>query len=111
MKRELKVNDEYYVSVVYNLLVADGLKVKIYELQHFLQWGTPEDLEDYQRWSTFFRNSTESSTNRRFFSKGSSQTSLIPMAGRGQRFVDEGYKEFKPLIPVSGKPMVVQSVN
>jgi hypothetical protein len=33
------------------------------------------------------------------------------MAGLGKRFANEGYVETKPLIPVSGKPMVVQAVD
>lgn len=31
---------------------------------------------------------------------------VIPMTGVGQRFVDAGYKELKPLIKVAGKPIV-----
>lgn len=31
---------------------------------------------------------------------------VVPMAGRGQRFVDSGYSLPKPLIPVHGVPMV-----
>ncbi len=33
-------------------------------------------------------------------------TIVMPMAGRGKRFQDEGYALPKPLIPVHGKPMV-----
>ncbi len=33
------------------------------------------------------------------------------MAGLGRRFVDEGYRAAKPLIPVSGKPMAVQAAQ
>lgn len=36
---------------------------------------------------------------------------LIPMAGDGSRFVKEGYKIPKPIIPVSGKPMVIQATE
>jgi capsule biosynthesis phosphatase len=39
---------------------------------------------------------------------------VIPMAGRGQRFVDAGYKEPKPLIKINGKYMfelAVESFN
>ena len=50
----LKVNNEYYCSVVYNLMVKDSLKVAIFELQHFMQWGTPDDLNEYLRWSNGF---------------------------------------------------------
>lgn len=31
---------------------------------------------------------------------------VIPMAGRGQRFVDAGYVDPKPLIPIHGRPMI-----
>ena len=37
--------------------------------------------------------------------------SLIPMAGAGSRFVQEGYKLPKPLIEVDGKPMVVSAIK
>lgn len=31
---------------------------------------------------------------------------VIPMAGAGKRFVDAGFKEPKPFIPIQGKPMI-----
>lgn len=36
---------------------------------------------------------------------------VIPMAGAGQRFVDEGYQVPKPLIDVKGKPMIVRAAK
>ena len=51
-----KVKNEYYVSMVYNLLVEDGLCVNIFEINHMLQWGTPYDLEVYNGWSRYFNN-------------------------------------------------------
>lgn len=36
---------------------------------------------------------------------------LIPMAGAGQRFRDEGFALPKPLIPVDGQPMVVRACD
>lgn len=38
-------------------------------------------------------------------------TNLIPMAGKGQRFANSGYKVNKPLIQVSGKPMIIQAIK
>jgi NDP-sugar pyrophosphorylase family protein len=52
--RKLTCKDEYYVSLVYNLLVEDRLEVGIFEQPYFCQWGTPEDLEIYQAWSHYF---------------------------------------------------------
>jgi len=36
---------------------------------------------------------------------------VLPIAGRGSRFADAGYKVPKPLIPVHGKPMIEVVVN
>lgn len=36
---------------------------------------------------------------------------LIPMAGRGQRFLQEGFKKPKPLIDVNGKPMISRIIK
>jgi len=36
---------------------------------------------------------------------------LIPMAGRGSRFVTSGYTVPKPLIPIEGKPMIEHAVD
>ncbi len=108
MRRDIHLKGEYYVSLIYNLMVEDRLKVSIYELQHFLQWGTPEDLEEYKKWSDYF---LWASQRHESLKPLSGTTNLVPMAGSGKRFSEVGYKEPKPLISVSGKPMVVQSVN
>ncbi len=38
-------------------------------------------------------------------------TNLIPMAGEGRRFSDAGYTVPKPLIEVSGKPMIIRAIE
>jgi dTDP-glucose pyrophosphorylase len=38
-------------------------------------------------------------------------TVVIPMAGRGQRFVDAGYADPKPLVDVRGRPMYSWAVD
>jgi NDP-sugar pyrophosphorylase family protein len=52
--RKVSCKDEYYVSLVYNLLVEDGLTTQVYPQEYFCQWGTPQDLEIYQAWSNYF---------------------------------------------------------
>jgi NDP-sugar pyrophosphorylase family protein len=54
MDRKISCKDEYYVSLVYNLLVEDGLTTHVYPQEYFCQWGTPQDLEIYQAWSNYF---------------------------------------------------------
>lgn len=52
---DIKINGEYYVSLVYNLMQEDGLKTLVYPIDYFCQWGTPNDLKAYQYWSNYFR--------------------------------------------------------
>ncbi len=108
MDRDLNLKGEYYVSLVYNLLKKDGLNISIYEIQHMLQWGTPEDVEEFNAWNKYFHNAVNQ-IHAPAPKPGS--TTLIPLAGRGSRFVNEGYIDPKPLIEVSGKPMIVQAAN
>lgn len=48
-------NGEYYVSLLYNQMIANEQLVVIYETDYMLQWGMPEDLIQYQEWSDIFR--------------------------------------------------------
>ena len=96
-------NGEYYVSLVYNNMIRDGLKIGLFEIQKMLQWGTPRDLEIYNMWAAHFKHKAKPCS--------SIATLVLPMAGRGSRFSMVGYKDPKPLLPVSGKPMVVRAVE
>jgi len=105
--RGLSTNGEFYASSPYNLLVEDKLEVLIYELKRFLQWGTPEDLEEYQGWSRYFAEYSD--WKPRLPAGGG--TNLIPMAGSGVRFAGMGYRDPKPLVAVSGTPMVQRALQ
>lgn len=50
------IKGEYYASLPYNYLVQDGLKVWCpVNVEHFCQWGAPEDLEEYLFWMNIVR--------------------------------------------------------
>lgn len=56
MSADDSLNGEYYVSMVYNHLVKDGLRVGVpANVDYFCQWGTPEDLEEYYYWNNIVR--------------------------------------------------------
>lgn len=107
IENKLNVNDEYYISLAYKPMLDDQLNVAIYELQHFMQWGTPEDLEEYKYWSNIFRSLADLKNPGTDSLPG---TMLLPMAGAGSRFQSSGYTVAKPLIPVSGTPMSIQAM-
>lgn len=107
VERGLATGGEYYASTPYNLLVEEELPVYVYELEYFLQWGTPEDLEEYQAWSRYFGDLA----SWRPESPATATTHLIPMAGDGVRFSREGYAVPKPMVGVDGVPMIARSLG
>jgi NDP-sugar pyrophosphorylase family protein len=108
VERDLTVGGEFYVSLAYKPLLADNARIAVYGLQHFMQWGTPDDVREYRMWSEAFRMLGTAPANE---GPPASGTIVVPMAGLGQRFADAGYAVTKPLIEVSGRPMVVQATN
>ena len=104
----VKINNEYYVSMVYNLMVKDNLKIGVFEIEHMLQWGTPSDLEIYNNWSNYFNKII---INQEEYLDKLDTTLILPMAGYGSRFSKKNYKLPKPLLDVNGLPMIIQAVN
>jgi len=43
----VRVNGEYYIAPVYNEAIADGKKIKTYNIEKMWGLGTPEDLNHY----------------------------------------------------------------
>lgn len=103
----LNVGGEYYVSLAYKPMLAAEQPVAVYELQHFMQWGTPDDVAEYRNWSSAFRQLLVPADKPLEPMGGL----VMPMAGLGQRFQNEGYHLTKPLILVSGRPMVAQATH
>ena len=107
MDEDININGEYYVSLIYNLLIQDGLDNRVYEVPYMLQWGTPGDLDIYNSWSNYYRKALEGQKEVEL----ENCTLALPMAGAGSRFAKEGYTEPKPFIQVNGKSMVNQAVR
>lgn len=105
LKREdLMLKGEYYVSLAYRPLLEKNKNIKVFEIEKFCQWGTPEDLQEWE----YYHQSALLAQNvqARPYIGG---TCLIPMAGLGSRFTKEGYTIPKPLIHVNSKPMVINA--
>ena len=43
-----KINGEFYVSLLFNYFPLKNMRTLSYFVKYFMQWGTPEDLEDYK---------------------------------------------------------------
>jgi NDP-sugar pyrophosphorylase family protein len=107
MDEDININNEYYVSLIYNLLNRDGLNSFVFEVPHMLQWGTPTDLDFYNKWSSYFKKSIEYKSDASL----ENTITILPMAGAGSRFKNEGYIIPKPFIPINGKEMIYQAIK
>ena len=52
---KIQYNGEFYVTLVYNLLVRDGLKVGYYDTPYVTVFGTPEEVENFEAWATILK--------------------------------------------------------
>ena len=53
-EKDVRVNGEFYIDSLLNESVNLGYKVKNFEIDEYICWGTPNDLKTYQYWQTFF---------------------------------------------------------
>lgn len=54
IRKNIRVNNEFYVDSVVNEVIEAGYKVKVFEVEKYICWGTPDDLRRYQYWEEFF---------------------------------------------------------
>ena len=47
VRKEDKINGEFYVSLLFNYFPSRGMRTLTYSINYFMQWGTPEDLEEF----------------------------------------------------------------
>lgn len=92
------LNGEYYTSLTYLSLLRRELDIRTYLVDAFMQWGTPEDLEDYQQWSRAFRSLCGAAQ-----AESREAITITLAAGAGSRFVDAGYPITKPRLDVFGE--------
>jgi len=99
------VNGEYYMSMIYQKMVDDGLRVRISEIEKMLQWGTPRDLEEYSMWAGLFMCPPLEPLPLE------NTLLVLPMAGKGSRFSEKGYTVPKPFIEIDGISMVKRAIE
>lgn len=55
-----RVNNEFYVDEIIGHVLEQGYIVKVFEVDKFLNYGTPEDYENYCMTVEHFRNFLDS---------------------------------------------------
>lgn len=56
IRESKKINGEFYVDSCMSQLIGKGLKVRIFEIEKYIGWGTPVDLKTYEYWKAYFKN-------------------------------------------------------
>jgi dTDP-glucose pyrophosphorylase len=90
------LNGEYYISLTYRNLLQRGNRIGTVLMKRFFQWGTPEDLQDWEYWNSVIQKrpgTTSGSINAH---------NIVLAAGRGLR-IAELAKVAKPNLVISGQ--------
>ena len=97
---------ELYTSLTVKALMKNRGTVESTLMSKFFQWGTPEDLENFKKQKDFF---TFQFSGRHI--KTAVDRVEILAAGTGQRFIDAGYKDLKPLLPLGNSFLALQALE
>ena len=54
LDKDIKVNGEYYVDSLLGELINLGFNVKVFEINDYICWGTPDDYKTFIYWQSFF---------------------------------------------------------
>lgn len=108
-QHDLNVNGEFYTSLTVEALLRSNptSHVRVFELEEFYQWGTPEDLNNYEYWETTYLNDQ---TIPKLKQVVTASQLVLPMAGRGSRLATD-FKLPKPLIPIDKQPMYIKALQ
>ena len=58
-KENVRTNGEFYVDDILNQNINDNLNVKVFEVEDYICWGTPNDLKTYNYWLDYHLNNNK----------------------------------------------------
>lgn len=109
---DFSFNDEYYVSLTYKSMLPSA-DIETFPIHSFMQWGTPEDLFDFEHWCSFFRALNNAVVDVPE-SPAKVNATMLLASGQGRRFSDAGYRADKPTLALQGQAAwsaVAQSIG
>jgi len=54
-KKLCHTNGEFYVTLVYNLMISDGLEIRAWDSSYVTVFGTPEEVKNFEAWQTILQ--------------------------------------------------------
>jgi bifunctional N-acetylglucosamine-1-phosphate-uridyltransferase/glucosamine-1-phosphate-acetyltransferase GlmU-like protein len=55
-----RINNEFYVDTVIKYVLESGYDTRIFEVERYIGWGTPEEYETYMKTITYWKEFVES---------------------------------------------------
>jgi NDP-sugar pyrophosphorylase family protein len=98
-------NNEFYTSLLLNEIIDEDGSVLLFKVDKFVCFGTPEDLNQFNYWNSYFLYKKPASE------KIFAETSIMPMAGEGRRFKNYGYKTSKPAIQIGDTSLIQKCIS
>ncbi len=65
MALDRRINNEFYVDECINDLIDLGYKVKVFEIDHYVCWGTPNDYKTFNYWESYYEKISPQMMNTR----------------------------------------------
>jgi NDP-sugar pyrophosphorylase family protein len=103
-----KINGEYYISILFNFLIKNKKKVNYYLVDNMCQWGTPHDFELFRNWVNYFKKKLIRNKKK---VKYDDISLLVPMAGKGLRFLKKGFEIPKPFLKIDDNFMFLKAID
>ena len=54
IKAKRTIGGEFYIDELINDVITLGFSAKVFEIDYYIGWGTPNDLKIYEYWRSFF---------------------------------------------------------
>ncbi len=64
-----RVNGEFYVDTVMKYIIAKGYDARVFDIDRYLGWGTPDDYELYQRTVGYWKDFMEDDLFRKTYKR------------------------------------------
>ena len=58
MAQNRRVNNEFYVDSAIELLLESGRRAKLFDVEHYVCFGSPDDVRSYEFWETYFHRAS-----------------------------------------------------
>jgi len=103
------INGLFYISSAINQLILKGKKVTFFKIPSFKYHSlySPESIKEYERYLNSYGKSND-------IGETNDLNLVIPAAGIGSRFANEGWQSPKPFIHINGRLMielVIENLN